>query len=56
MLCNASQHFWPNFISLVKGENEVWPVGPLQHAMRSSLSLDRPADTQQSRKQSRCLD
>ena len=51
MLCNASQHFGADFITIVEGENKIRPAIAGKCFVRTGLSFDFPAKTRQNSKQ-----
>src|ERR687885_640758 len=51
---DTREHPRADLIAVVEGEDDVRPTRTLQHAMRSSHPLDRPANPQQRREDSTC--
>jgi hypothetical protein len=46
MLCDARQHFWADFIAIMKGENIIRPAITDKCFVRTGLSFDLPAQPQ----------
>jgi hypothetical protein len=47
MLCNASHHFWADFVAIMEGENKIRPATTGKCLVRTGLPFDLPAKPQQ---------
>jgi hypothetical protein len=43
------QHSWPNFVAIVEGEHVIEVSRAFENSVRTRLTLDGPADSQQRR-------
>jgi len=47
MLCNARKHFWADLIAIMEGKNKIRPAVTGKCFVRTGLTLDLPAKSQQ---------
>ena len=47
VFCDASQHYWSNFFTVMKRKDVIWETFPFEHLVGSRCALYRPANTHQ---------
>jgi len=45
VFCDASQHYWSNFFTVMKRKDVIWETFPFEHLVGSRCALYRPANT-----------
>jgi len=53
--CDSREHARPQFLVIVKREDEVWPALAGKRSVRARLPFDLPADSQEGRKDAASL-